>query len=88
MPGHKEPSKIPNSQIENLKFMLGQTEIPVDFSLDKFSTDDKVIVTRGNLKGLVGEVKEIKNDMTILWIAVDLLGGAIIKIKSSDLIKR
>lgn len=85
LPGKKEPAQIPSAQIENLKFMLNQTDIPVSFEQGHFDTDDVVKIVRGKLKGLVGQVRAVKEDMTELWMSIDMLGGAIMKIKSSEL---
>lgn len=85
-PGRKGPAHIPAEQIDTLKYMLGQSEIPVSFEQGYFKSDDLVTIVRGSLIGLVGQVKEVKEDMTEVWIAIDLLGGTVIKIKSSELI--
>lgn len=84
-PGAKEPAHIPSEQIVNLKFILNQSDIPVSFQQGRFVTRDVVKVTRGNLKGLVGQVLNVKKDMTELWMSIDLLGGAVMRIKSSEL---
>ena len=83
-PGSKQPAHIPDKQIDNLKFMLGQSNVPVDFLQGSFFTDEKVIVVRGGLKGLVGTVTDVLDDMTTVWVAIDLLGGVIIKLKSTE----
>ena len=85
LPGQNTPAHIPESQIDNLKMMLTQSEEKVEFLEGTFSTNDKVIVVKGSLKGLVGEVKEVKNNTTIVWVAVDLLGGALIKLENQIL---
>ena len=79
------PAHIPNDQIERLKFMLGQSEIPVSFEQGHFKSDEIVEIVRGSLKGLIGQVKAVKDDMTEVWISIDLLGGAIMKINSTEL---
>ncbi len=84
-PGKKEPAHIPSNQIENLKFMLGQSDTPVSFEQGQFATDDVVQVIRGNLKGLIGQVREVKDNMTEIWMSIDMLGGAVMKIRSSEL---
>ena len=84
-PGRRTPAHIPAEQIKSLKLMLSQSDTPVSFEKRYFATNEIVRVIRGNLKGLHGEVKAVKNDMTELWIAIDLLGGAVLKINSSEL---
>lgn len=85
LPGNKEVASIPEYQIENLKLMLGQSEIPVEFESGQYSTGDRVRVVRGTLKGLSGRVKEINDDTTTVWVAVDLLGGAVIKLRNVEI---
>lgn len=86
-PGKKDPAHIPTDQIDNLKYMLGQSEIPVSFENGHFKTDDLVTIVRGSLKGLIGQVKDIKDDMTEVWVSLDFLGGALLRIKSTNLHK-
>lgn len=83
-PGSKSPARIPVVQIENLRYMLSQSDIPVSFEHGYFETDDMVTIIRGNLRGLVGQVRNIKKDKTELWISIDLLGGAVMRINSSE----
>lgn len=84
-PGQKCPAHIPTVQIDNLKYMLNQSEIPVLFEHGRFETNEIVKIVRGNLKGLIGQVREAKNDMTEIWMSIDLLGGAVMKIKTSEI---
>ncbi len=79
------PAHIPSDQIEALKYILGQSEIPVSFEQGIFKSNDKVKILRGSLKGLIGQVKAVKEDMTEVWMSIDLLGGAVMRIKSSEL---
>lgn len=83
-PGAKEPANIPSEQIENLKFMLHQSDIPISFEQGRFETNDLVKVSRGSLKGLIGQVRNVKEDVTELWVSIDLLGGAVMRINSSE----
>ena len=53
---HKPLVTIPQKQIDTLRFMLGQSDIPVNFVETPFRQHDKVVVVRGNLKGVEGEV--------------------------------
>lgn len=81
----KGPAHIPSNQIETLKYMLGQSEISVSFEQGNFKSNDVVKILRGSLKGLIGQVKAVKEDMTEVWISIDILGGAVIRIKSCEL---
>lgn len=84
-PGIKVPAHIPTDQIDKLKYMLGQSEIAVSFENGYFKSDDIVTIARGSLIGLIGQVKDVKDDMTEVWVSIDLLGGTIVKIKSTEL---
>ena len=85
LPGEKQPAKIPLSQIERLKFILGQADIPVDYDPDIFRINDNVRVTRGKLMGLCGEVRSSSESLCELVIQIDILGGAILKIPKTDI---
>lgn len=84
-PGKHTPAHIPADQIEKLKYMLGQSEIPISFEQGSFSSNDIVQIVRGSLRGLTGQVKEVNRDMTVIWVSIDLLGGATMRINSSEL---
>ncbi len=86
-PGEKRVASIPNWEINRLKQLLNQHEIPVEFEFGKFVTDDLVVITSGKLKGVTGMVKETNEDTTTIWITVDLLGGSIIRIHNSQIEK-
>ena len=84
-PGGKKAAQIPEYQIESLKMLLSRSKDAVEFISSGFSADDKVIVVKGSLKGLIGEVREVVDGMTVVWVGVNMLGGAVIRIKSSEL---
>lgn len=85
-PGERKAARIPEIQINNLKFILGQSDTPVEFDSMPFKIDDIVEVTRGYFKGLKGEIHECSDGTTDLIVRIDLLGGAKLKINKSDLI--
>lgn len=76
---------IPNIQIERLKFMLGQSDSPVEITSKPFKTGDKVRVIRGKLKGLEGEVWDLKGTKSELVVALNFLGCAKLSIDTIDL---
>ncbi len=84
-PGQKEAAKIPEQQILDLKFMLHEADTPVTFVPQPFNLTDTVRVTRGKLSGLIGKVQRITEGKTKLVVSIDLLGGAMVEIASSDL---
>jgi len=76
---------IPDKQISNLKFMLGQSDVPVEFTSEAFQIGDKVRVIRGNLKGLEGEVFQMNNSKSEVIIKIDYLGCAKLMIDTVNL---
>lgn len=85
LPGQKEPAHIPNKQIELLKFMLNESEEPVEFIQNQITVSDRVRVVRGNLVGLEGYVETTSDGKTFIIIIVDILGGAKVSVTLSDL---
>ncbi len=74
--GASKVATIPAVQIERLKFMLGQSDIPVTFTERIYRSGDRVRVVRGNLAGLEGRVLQAPDGKSELLISVDLLGSA------------
>lgn len=85
LPGRKEPARIPEKQIFQLKFMLKESDAPVVFEQTGFKHLDKVRVVRGNLSGLEGEVVRTNDGQTKLVVSIDILGGATVTINPLDL---
>lgn len=85
LPGEKQPAKIPIAQIEKLKYILGQSDVLVDYDPNIVRVNDSVRVTRGKLMGLCGEVKSCSESHCELIIQIDLLGGAKLKIPKTDI---
>ena len=76
---------IPDKQIERLKFMLGQSDLPVEITSKPFNVGDKVRVIRGKLKGLEGEVCDLKSTKSELVVALNFFGCAKLSIDTIDL---
>ena len=70
MGGGNKLAVIPDSKIEQLKFILGQSDYPITFDPDIFKVNDKVRVVRGPLMGLTGEI--INYDDKYLELAVSI----------------
>lgn len=83
----KEPhvAIVSEKEIDMLRFMVGQSEVPVNIVPYNFSAGSKVRIIRGALKGLEGEVNEIKSGTNELIIRLDVLGCACLSIDSSNL---
>lgn len=84
-PGEKSAAVIPADEIDKLKFILGQSDIPVSFGPGVFSAKNTVRIVRGPLMGLHGEVMECADGSSELVVSIDFLGGARLKIQKSDL---
>lgn len=76
---------ISDSEIKRLKFMLDQSDIPVEITEKPFKVGDKVRVIRGNLAGLEGEVKDLNNIKSDLIVSLNFLGCARLSIDSINL---
>lgn len=74
--GGKPLAMIPVTQIERLKFMLGQSDVPVSITEKPLKEGDKVKVIRGSLTGLVGEVLNLKSGKSELIVNLDFFGCA------------
>lgn len=85
LPGRKDTAHIPTKQIDMLKFMLSESNEPVEFVQGPFKVSDQVRVVRGNLVGLEGVVQRASDGQTYIVIAIDLLGGAKVTVKHSDI---
>lgn len=84
-PGSKFPAVISDEEIYKLKFILGQSDIPVEYDPSIFKVDDTVRVVRGNLMGLTGKVLESGDGLAELIVNLPLLGGARLKIEKINL---
>lgn len=84
--GKSHVAEIPDSEIELLRFMVGQSEIPVSFERESFAKGMKVRVIRGPLQGLAGEVVETNHDNSEITVRLENLGCARLSISTADLI--
>lgn len=84
---NKPVAVIGDDEIQKLKFMLGQSDSPVEFVPTEFHVHDTVRVVRGNLRGLEGEIRENSDGSHTLVVGLSLLGGAIVHIQPRDVEK-
>ncbi len=84
---NKPVAVIPDLQIRKLQFMLGQSDLPVNFLPSVFKVKDNVRVIRGSLKGLYGQIMENSDGTHTLTVGLELLGGAAVKIDPHDVEK-
>lgn len=76
---------IPDSQIDLLRFMLGQSDIPIVFEEVPIKVNDHVMIIRGHLKGVQGEVLQTKEGKSEVIVRVDLFGAAKMTIDTTEL---
>ncbi len=76
---------IPDRQIDRLRFMLGQSDTPVEFTPEIYRSGDKVRVIRGNLMGLEGKVIQTSDGKSELIVSVELLGSAKLTVNTIDI---
>lgn len=84
---NKPVAVIGDAEIQKLKFMLGQSDSPVEFVPTEFRVNDTVRVVRGNLRGLEGEIRQNSDGSHTLVVSLSLLGGATVHIQSQDVEK-
>lgn len=86
LPGQRIPAHIPSNQIEQLKFMLNESDKPVEFVKGNFKVYDSIKVVRGHLAGLYGVVQKTPDNKTYIIVTIDMLGGARVSVNLSDII--
>lgn len=76
---------IPQKQIDTLRFMLGQSNTPIEFSETPYRINDRIRIIRGDLKGLEGEVITTHDGKSELIVRVDMLGCAKLTVDAIDI---
>lgn len=84
---NKPVAVIGDSEIEKLKFMLGQSDYQIEFVPAVFRIRDNVRVIRGSLRGLEGEIQNNPDGTHCLIVSIPMLGGAIMHIDPTDVEK-
>ena len=85
-PGQTAAAVIPDDQIDRLKFMLRQSDSPVEMMEQHLKVGDKVHIVRGALQGLEGEL--YKNvDKSMVAIHIEALGYACVSVSVEDIEK-
>ena len=86
-PGQTAAAVIPDDQIDRLKFMLRQSDSPVEMMEQHLQVGDKVHIVRGALQGLEGEL--FKNvDKSMVAIRIEGLGYACVSVSVEDIEKK
>lgn len=84
---NKPVAVIGDAEIRKLKFMLGQSDSPIEFAPTEFHVNDNVRVIRGSLRGLEGEIRENSDGTHTLVVSFSILGGATVHITPQDVEK-
>ena len=86
-PGETRPAIIPDVQIERLRFMLGQSDVPVELSnnMHQMEMGSKVIVMRGIFRGLEGTVSYMSDGSVHVGVLLQGLGYAHVEINKKDI---
>ena len=84
-PGQTAAAVIPDDQIERLKFMLKQSDSPVELMPENLRVGDRVRIVRGALQGLEGELCKSMPEKSMVAIRIDGLGYACVSVSVGDL---
>lgn len=76
---------IPDVEIRRLQFILGQSDVPVEFIGHEYSGGERVRVSRGSLTGLEGVVLRAESGSREIIVSLNLLGSAKVRIAVDDL---
>lgn len=87
-PGQKDAAIIPDEQIEQLKFMLGKADSPIEFMDCVFEIGEEIEIVRGPLKGLYGELCYTEKGKPMIGIQVKLLGYSLVNVDIKDVKRR
>ena len=87
-PGQKEAARIPDEQIEQLKFMLGKADSPIEFADCVLEIGDEIEIVRGPLKGLYGELCYKEKGKPMIGVHVQLLGYSLVNVDIRDVKRR
>jgi len=77
-----KPVAIPDNQIQRLRFMCDFSEEPIEFSVEELTKGETITITRGPMKGLMGELVEIKGKHKVV-IRLEKFGCALTTIPLS-----
>ena len=71
-----QPVAIPDKQLEGLRFMVEHADEPVEYSQESFEHGEAIIITKGPLEGMMGELVEIKGKHQVV-VRLERFGCAI-----------
>jgi len=84
--GEHGPAAIPEKQMERFRFMLDYSDSSVSFNTTDLQPGEQVLVIKGPLKGLTGELITVDGKSTIA-IRIECLGCASVEM-SAGMVER
>ena len=75
---------IPDYEMQMLRFMLSNADMPVDFITTHLRSGDRIRIVRGALKGFEGEVTRQLGE-TYVFIRLSILGAATMRVTPQDI---
>lgn len=84
-PGENVPAIIPEGQINQFKFMLGNSDSEITLEPLPVQKGDMVRVKRGSLRGLTGYACHGSDGKSKILVVIDYLGCACVSISLTDL---
>ena len=82
--GRHPLATIPDSQMQQLRFMLYNADATVDFVTERIRLGDRIRVIRGSLKGFEGNVTRYKDGSSYVVARIENLGYAMMKVSAED----
>lgn len=83
-PGRREAAEIPGWEMRNFMLMVSQDELAVDITAPRLRKGEKVVVTRGSLRGMEGYLAEDTDEtMRRVTIMIDNLCCATVSVMAS-----
>lgn len=76
---------IQEGEIELLRYMLGQSDVPVSFVDRQLMHGDKVKIIRGSMKGIEGEVTQVSDGKAEIIVGLGIIGTAKMTIDSAEI---
>lgn len=86
-PGESLPAVIPDEQVERFRQMLKCTETQVSIEQAPLAVGETLLITKGSLRGLCGELVRTQNNKSHIIVRLGCLGCASIDLPS-DYVQR
>lgn len=84
-PGSSTPARIPDQEMERFIFMVGNADTAVEITPPAIVRGERVVITRGFLRGLEGMADEDSEGMRRITIRLDSLCCASVNVPTTDI---